>query len=232
MKTIGILGGLGPQATMDFEERLHRVSQKLIPQHANEGYPKIITYFFRQKPFKASPDGSPETPFQVNPELLKAAKELSTLCDFIVMPSNTPYFFIDDIQQASGKKVLSILEATKDEVKRRGVKTVGLISIGTTLKNKLYQNKLAELNLNWITFPEDSAEELDKYIFQTMEGKSSKEGRDFTLKLIEDLRNQGTEAIVIGCTEVPILLGEKLVADDLINPAQLLAEATIKYALV
>lgn len=48
MKTIGVLGGLGPQATMDFEARLHAVSQQLIAPHANRGYPPLLVYYYRQ----------------------------------------------------------------------------------------------------------------------------------------------------------------------------------------
>ena len=51
MKTIGVLGGLGPQATMDFEERIHTVSQQLIPQHGNSGYPPMVVYYYRHPLF-------------------------------------------------------------------------------------------------------------------------------------------------------------------------------------
>ena len=50
MKTIGVLGGLGPQATMDFEARVHRVAQRLIPQDGNQGYPPLVVCYFRQPP--------------------------------------------------------------------------------------------------------------------------------------------------------------------------------------
>jgi aspartate racemase len=47
MKTIGVLGGLGPQATMDFEQRIHRVAQQLIPPLGNSGYPPMVVYYCR-----------------------------------------------------------------------------------------------------------------------------------------------------------------------------------------
>ena len=50
MRTIGVLGGIGPQATMDFEARVHRVAQRLVPAHYNEGYPPMVTVFLRHPP--------------------------------------------------------------------------------------------------------------------------------------------------------------------------------------
>jgi aspartate/glutamate racemase len=50
LKTIGVLGGLGPQVTMDFEARVHRVAQRLIPPHGNGGYPPMVVYYDRHPP--------------------------------------------------------------------------------------------------------------------------------------------------------------------------------------
>ncbi len=56
MKTIGVLGGLGPQATMDFEARVHRAAQKLIPQLKNAGYPPMLVYYFARIMHRSIPD--------------------------------------------------------------------------------------------------------------------------------------------------------------------------------
>src|SRR5688572_14845591 len=62
MKTIGILGGLGPQATTDLEARIHLVSQKLIPQHQNTGYPPVIVIYHRHVPVLLKEDKTPVVP--------------------------------------------------------------------------------------------------------------------------------------------------------------------------
>jgi aspartate racemase len=232
MKTIGILGGLGPQATMDFEQKLHKVAQDLIPQHDNQGYPKIVTYFFRQPPMEVDSDGKALMPLVVNQELLMAAKELSGICDFLTIPSNTPHFFIQEIKKAFGKEVLDMAELAVQAVKERKLVKVGVLSIGLTLKEKLYQNKLDELGIAWVTIPEEDSEKLDKYIFDYMEGKFTQDAQDFSVKLVEALTEQGAESIILGCSEIPLLLKNGPTISHLINPAQLLAEAAIKYAIV
>src|SRR5262249_50502440 len=58
LKTIGILGGLGPQATLDLEARIHHVAGRLIPPDGNSGYPPMVVFYHRRPPFVMSPDGT------------------------------------------------------------------------------------------------------------------------------------------------------------------------------
>ncbi len=64
MKTIGVLGGLGPQATMDFEQRVHHVAQGLVPPQGNSGYPPMVVYYCRHPPVLVDATGHPQL-FQV-----------------------------------------------------------------------------------------------------------------------------------------------------------------------
>ena len=85
MKTIGVLGGLGPQATMDFEARVHAVSQRLIPRRGNGGYPPMVVYYHRHAPVLLNEDGSPVLPIQPDPRLFEAARRVGSLADFLVI---------------------------------------------------------------------------------------------------------------------------------------------------
>src|SRR3954468_23949818 len=87
MKTIGVLGGLGPQATMDFEARLHRAAQRVIPPHLNSGYPPMVVWYCRHPPVVGAEDGRPELPLRADPRLLDAARRLGQMADFLVIPS-------------------------------------------------------------------------------------------------------------------------------------------------
>jgi aspartate racemase len=82
MKTIGILGGVGPQATMNFEEHVHQVSQQLIPPLFNSGYPPMIVFYHRHAPIQINKDLTPVFPIQPDDELLNAAKRLGVMSDF------------------------------------------------------------------------------------------------------------------------------------------------------
>ena len=130
MKTIGILGGIGPQATIDFQARVHREAQKLIPQDRNYGYPPMVVSYFRALPMVLGPDGAPGLPLRAHPDLLEAARRLGSLADFIVITSNFTHAFAPDIETAAGRPVLSMIEITLDEVRRRGWRHVGVLGFG------------------------------------------------------------------------------------------------------
>jgi hypothetical protein len=71
MKTIGILGGIGPQATMDFEVRVHQAARKLIAPLYNSGYPPMVVYYHRYAPVLLHDDMTPVFPIQPDPGLLE-----------------------------------------------------------------------------------------------------------------------------------------------------------------
>src|SRR5436309_4334296 len=87
MKTIGVLGGLGPQATMDFEARIHAVSQQLTPPKANPSYPPMVVYYYRHSPFLMREEHTPVFPLQPDPRILDAVKKLGACADFLVITS-------------------------------------------------------------------------------------------------------------------------------------------------
>src|SRR5205085_9039204 len=112
MKTIGVIGGLGPQATMDFEGRVHAVSQRLIPQFANSGYPPMVVYYHRYAPFVVDEHGVPIPPRRPEPRLTEALGKLGQMVDFLVITSNAPHVFQGLIEETSGRKVLSMINVT------------------------------------------------------------------------------------------------------------------------
>src|SRR5262245_880121 len=130
MKTIGVLGGLGPQATMDFEARVHATSQKLIPPHLNSGYPPMVVYYHRYPPFVVDERGIYIPPRRPEPRLTEALGKLGEMVDFLVITANAPHLLLGLIEETSGRKVLSMINVTLEEVGRRGWRRVGVLGLG------------------------------------------------------------------------------------------------------
>jgi aspartate racemase len=208
VKTIGVLGGLGPQATMDFELRVHRAAQQLVPPHGNGGYPPMVVYYYRFVPFVATEDGAPELPLRPDPRLVDAAARIGGMVDFIVITSNFLHLFQAEIEQAAGCHVLSMIEVTLAEVDRRGWSRVGVLGFGDPV---VYTIPLGEMGLAIATIVGDLRARLDGAIHEVMEGRD--------------------DGIILGCTEIPLLLGDLQGKHDLVNPLQLLADAAVNYAL-
>jgi aspartate racemase len=228
MKTIGVLGGLGPQATTDFEQRIHRVSQKLIPQYVITGYPPMVVYYFREPPAVVGPDRMLLQPIQPNPHLFEAARQLGSLADFLVIPSNFPHLFKKEIEEASGRPVLSLIATTLDEVSRREPRKVGVLGFGLPT---VYLRPMEEMGLPYEIIDEQMRNRLDQAIFALQEGRETPESTAVVKEAVDILRAKDVDLIILGCTELPLLLGDATNAPNLINPAQLLAEAAVRHAL-
>jgi aspartate racemase len=229
MKTIGVLGGLGPQATMDFEARVHRVAQRLIPPSHNRGYPPMVVYYYRHAPALLTDEGKPVTPYRPDPRLLEAAKRLGGLADFLVITSNSAHLFRAEIEQAAGCKLLSMIDTTLEEVRRREWKRVGVL--GFVVDPVFYTRPLGQLGIACETMEPQSRVALDKAISRVMEGRDDAESAAAAQGAVATLRARGVDGVILGCTEIPLLLRESADAADLINPAQLLSEAAVRAAV-
>jgi aspartate racemase len=231
MKTIGVIGGLGPQATMDFEARVHKVSQSLIPPRYNSGYPPMIVYYHRYPPFVIDDKARPIRPLQPEPHLLDNLLALAPLVDFFVITSNAPHLMQDLIEKTTGRPILSMIDATLAEVQRRGWQRIGVLGLGDPV---VYTSRLQPLDLPTETLAPDHLplrDQLDQSILALMTGQSGPAETAIALEAVNTLRAKSVDGIILGCTEIPLLLNDSSNAPDLINPLQLLAEAAVKHAI-
>lgn len=228
MKTIGVLGGLGPQATIDFEARVHAESQRLIPGHGNTGYPPMVVYYHRHPPVVTAADGTPVRPFQLDPRLLDAARRLGAWASFLVITSNGVHRLQADIEVAAGRPVLSMVDVTLDEVDRRGWRRVGLL---TYIDPVVYQQPLEQRGLECEVLTQDQQTALDEVVPAFTAGQADPEASAVVRAAVETLRARGVDGVILGCTELPLLLGAEAEAPDLINPAELLAVAAVRHAI-
>jgi aspartate racemase len=231
MKTIGILGGLGPQATMDFEVRLHAVAQRLIPPHGNSSYPPLVVYYHRRPPFVMQDERTPVFPLQPDPDLLQAAQWLGTRADFLVVTANGPHIIQSQIEEASGRRVLSMIEVTLAEVQRRGWHTIGVLGFGPP-GVPVYTQPLSQLNLTAEVITPELQDPLNLAVMRMQEGRASAEDTQAVREAVTYFRARKVDGIILGCTELPLLLPAYVDEPDIVNPAQLLAEAAIRFALI
>lgn len=228
MKRMGVLGGISPQATMDFEARVHRVSQRLIPQSFNEGYPPMVVWYHRRPPIRMDADRRPLVPREIDPELVEAARWLGKAVDFIVIPCNAAHVGVDAVREAAGCPVLSMIEVTIDEVVRRGCTRVGVT--GFAGPPAVYVDPLRQRNVQCATIDATAQAPLDAAMGAVAEGRENDHDRAAAKTAVASLRAQTVDGIVLGCTEIPLLLADDT-AGDLISPLALLAEAAVRFAI-
>lgn len=228
MKTIGVLGGFGPQATMDFEARVHRAAQRVIPPHLNGGYPPMVVFYCRHPPFVIGDDGQPLPPLRPDPRLLEAAERLGRLADFLVVPSNGVHHLREHIERASGRPLLSMIDVTVREVRRRGWRRVGVLGLG---EGGPYPEPLKAIGAECETAGSDNRQRLNAAIFEVMEGRDNSDSASAAREAVAELRAKHLDGILLGCTELPLLLGPDADAPDLLNPGEFLAHTAVEAAL-
>jgi len=229
MKTMGVLGGISPQATMDFETRVHRVSQRLIPQDRNYGYPPMVVWYHRRLPMKVGDDGRPLVPREIDPQLVEAARWLGKGVDFLVIPCNSAHVGAQAIAAAAGRPVLSMIDLVVQDVVRRGWRSAGVLGFGGA--PALYVDPLRARGIRCEAIDATRQASLDAAILTLMEGREGPAESETARVAVETVRGRGVDGVVLGCTEIPLLLGEDAEAKDLVNPVALLAEAAVRAAL-
>ena len=228
MKTIGVLGGIGPQATMDFERRVHQIAQQLIPPQRNSGYPPMVVHYMRHPPVLLEPNGYPHRPPQLDPRLIAAAKSLGQADDFLVVTSNGMHMMQPALEEVAGRPILSMVEATLAEVERRGWRRVGVL---TYIMPDVYAQPLEQRGLAWEGIDAEFQLPLDAAIMMVMEGRVDAWATEQARRALMELRARGVDGIILGCTEIPFLLQAELDDPTLLNPIALLAEAAVRHAM-
>jgi aspartate racemase len=228
MKTVGVLGGLGPQATMEFESRVHRVAQQRIAQHVNAGYPPMVVYYYRGVPFVADAAGAPEPPLRPSPPFLSAAADLGHLADFLVVTSNFLHLLRSEIEAAAGCEVLSMVDLALEQVNERGWGHVGVLGFGDPV---VYTRRLEAAKATCETIEGTRRARLDDAIQKVMEGRADANSIRAAEQALVELRGRGVDGTILACTEIPLLLDHPAADTDLIDPLPLLADATVRHAL-
>lgn len=234
MKRVGVIGGLGQWATLDILDRIFKASVNYpVPQYGNRGYPPMDIRMLNKAPMLLNSDGSYPEVLKPSPELLEAAKFVGKNSDFIIISANTPHIFAKEVEEAAGKTLLSIVDVSINEIKKRKYKRVGLTAIGLTLQKELFQEPLKEIGVESVVLPDDLVERLEKEgIYQLQEGGEIKAPVKIAEEALDFFKEQEVDGVVLGCTEIPVLLGELSNGENIINPSQLLAEAVVKKALL
>jgi len=229
LKTVGVIG-FGPQATIDFEQRFHLEAQKQWqgPQDFLSGYPPLAVYHCRHAPLALQKDGRPVAPARPDPRLLEAARRLGAWCDFLVITANFPHLFSAELESVSGKPLLSMIDLALQEVQRRGWKRVGVLGMGDPT---VYTTRLVTLGIQCETIGMTLRSELDRAIRAVMEGRDNRASTVVARQAVSDLRARHVDGIVLGCTEIPLLLRETANSPDLLDPLGLLARAAVREAM-
>jgi aspartate racemase len=167
------------------------------------------------------------------PVLAEMAKRLELAgADILVIPCNTAYAFAASVQEAVSIPLISIIDVTIDSVLQRdsSIEYVGVLATNGCLQAGVYQEALRNRSLSPVLPSDDELAELTLLINKIKAGDKSKAITAAMRKLADALTSRGAEAIVAGCTEIPLVLDESMLSVALISSTDALAEETVRQA--
>ncbi len=223
MKTVGIIGGLGPETTSEFyldivfscqkKDKTHRPS--IIITNVPLSYKIEEEAIIRGMGLK-----------RILPLLIEEAKRLEGAgADFIVMPCNSLHIFIKEIRNVVKIPVLSIVEETVKFLKKNNFKKVGIVSTFATAKNKLYESALEKAGIAYEAPNDFQQAKIGKIILNLVTGIHSNRDREELIKVISGFEEKDVDCVLLACTDLQ-LLSPKLPLMKIFDTMKIFADAT------
>jgi len=227
-RMIGILGGMGPEATLD----LYRYIIELTPASKDQDHIRVLIYSNPKIPERTkSIVGDGKSPLA---DLIESAKLLEKAgADIIAMPCNTAHYFLPRMQPQVSIPILDMIEETCRKLRETlpEIRTVGLLAAIGTVHSGLYHRALERARIEVLTPSETDQATIQAAIGQVKAGAAGRLTRETFQSIGAQLVAAGAGAVILGCTEIPLAFDPGDVDYPSINSARILAEAAVKWAL-
>jgi len=228
MKTVGIIGGLGPETTSEFYLDLVFSCQKKDRTHR----PAIVIssvplpYVIEDDAISKNIGISRCLPF-----LITEARRLEKAgADFIVMPCNSLHVFIKEIRNVVKIPVLSIVEEVVRFLKKNKFNKVGIVSTSATIKNKLYETAFKESKIGYETPDDFQQAKMGKFILNLVTGQQNNKDREELIKIINDFEKKDVDCVVLACTDLQLLIPQHPTL-KIFDTMKIFADATVEKIL-
>ena len=229
MKTIGVLGGMSWQSSKFYYEYLNSlVSEQLGGNHSAKVLMSSVNFSEVERFFSLDDwEGLGEM-------MAEEAKKLEQIgADCLILATNTVHLVSDAIRQAINIPFLHLTEVVGQSIKDQGLSKVALLGTQFTMEKGFYVDILrTKYNIKTILPNTEERHYLQQLIFnELVKGKFTQNARDNCLTIIQRLRNDGAQGVILGCTEFPILMPEGTIDIPSFDTTLLHAKAAIDFAL-
>lgn len=227
-KKIGIIGGLSPESTVSYY--LH-ITRTYVERFGDYGYPEIIIYSVNLENYHR---WRGENRWDLIAEdLIASAKGLQKAgADFGLIATNTMHKVFDVVNDAVDFPLIHLIDVTAVKAKEMGLKKLGLLGTRYTMSDGFYHDRIAQYGLNTIVPQSEDQIVIHKIIVQELvQGQLVEASKSEYVRIINELTALGAEGIILGCTEIPLLVKQEDSPVPLLDTAIIHAEAALEYAL-
>ena len=223
-RVLGILGGLGPMATVYFYEMLTEHTEASTDQEhidiliSSRATTPDRTAFILGK--------SKDNPL---PVMIEEAKRLTAAgADVLVLPCNTAHYFYDALSQETGAPIINIITETVSFCREQGMKTVGLLATEGTVSSGAYHQRCEACGLKTVTPRPSSQKLINEIIYGEIKRGTPPDMENFG-RVAYELREKGCDTLILGCTELSLLKKSGHLGKYYTDSLEILAAATIRH---
>ena len=228
LKTIGLIGGMSWESTVTYYKIINEtVKEKLGGLHSA----KCILY---SVDFQEIEECQANGNWEKSGEILgEAAYNLEKAgADFIVICTNTMHKVINQIKEKISVPILHIAEMTAEKILEKGLKNIALLGTKYTMEQDFYKSKLIEKGINVIIPDKNDVEIINKVIYDELcLGTINSNSKKKFLEIVDKLRDKGAEGIILGCTEIGLLIKNEDTDVPLFDTAIIHAEQAAIYSI-
>jgi aspartate racemase len=229
MKKIGLVGGISWTSTIDYYKYINEgINEKLGGLNFAEMIIYSLNYYnFQKNGLDNDFDASFKLLFQAAQQLKKSGAQA------IVLGANTAHTVAQRLELAIGLPLIHIVDAVAMEINKKGFRKVGLLGTKLTMELPFYKDKLKAENIE-VLIPKQKKDRA--FIHETLTNELGKgiikeETKQRYISIINEMINNGAEGIVLGCTEIPLLIDQKDVSVSVFNTTKIHAQAAVDFAL-
>lgn len=227
-KKIGILGGLSPESTVSYYQYITREYVRRCGTHS---YPEIIIFSVS---FQKYLDWWAEDRWdEIAGDMILAARALERAgADFGIIATNTMHIVFDEVQKTVKIPFLHLIDATAEAITAAGLSKVGLLGTRFTMERAFYRDRLAAHRITSLVPDGPERVEIHRIISEELvKGCLREESRKRMLASISGLEQRGAEGIILGCTEIPLLISQQHLSLPLFDTTKIHAQKALDYAL-
>jgi len=235
VKTIGIVGGIGPESTIDY----YRLLLARAPELAGTRSPQIVINSVDFQAMRRLLDAGDDTGLadMLVREVDMLVREVDVLAragaGLAVIAANTPHMVFDRVQPRVALPLVSIVEATREAAEKQGLRRLGLLGTRFTTQARFYPEVFAEHGLEIVAPEKDDLEYVhEKYVGELVEGRFIDSTREGLVGVMQRLRDRGgVDGVILGGTELPLILRGVDYPIPLLDTTQIHVDAVLRAAL-
>lgn len=228
MKRIGLIGGLSAESTTHFYSALTRL---YVDRYDNTDYPEIVLFSVRFATLIGWASSGAWDRFAGG--IVKGLRSLEAAgAEFGVITANLPHVVFDELQRQTSLPLLHIAEVVSEAAHERGFRRVALLGTLATMEADFYPQKLTNHGVHCMIPEKDEQHTMQDIIDNELtRGVVSEASTHRFLAIIESLKHRGADAVILGCTEIPMLVSDANSPLPVLDSTQLLVEKTLATAM-